>query len=401
VKLTQATVQKLALPAGKGEAIYFDDDLSGFGLRLRAGGSKKWIVQYSLGAKQRRMTLGSTSALDASKARDTARTLLAGVRLGRDPAAERVSSHARASDDELGVIVDRFLARQATRIRPRSFTETRRYLKEHWKPLHRLQLAHIIRHIVASRLEAIADENGPIAADRARAALSAFFAWAIRQGLCEANPVIGTNKAADTKTRERVLSDAELTAIWNALPDSDYGLIVRLLILTGQRREEIGGLRWSEVDVAKRVIALPSDRTKNHRAHDVPMSKKALEILKAQPRRAGRDFAFGDGPRSNGQDGAKQGGFQGWSKSKNALDEQTKIAAWRLHDLRRTVATGMADLGVQPHIIEAVLNHASGHKAGIAGVYNRAAYADEKAAALALWAKHIDRLISGKSVRVP
>jgi hypothetical protein len=205
VKLTQATVQKLALPAGKGEAIYFDDDLSGFGLRLRAGGSKKWIVQYSLGAKQRRMTLGSTSALDASKARDTARTLLAGVRLGRDPAAERVSSHARASDDELGVIVDRFLARQATRIRPRSFTETRRYLKEHWKPLHRLQLAHIIRHIVASRLEAIADENGPIAADRARAALSAFFAWAIRQGLCEANPVIGTNKAADTKTRERTL----------------------------------------------------------------------------------------------------------------------------------------------------------------------------------------------------
>lgn len=391
MKLTQASIQKLALPAGKTEAIHFDDDLSGFGLRLRAGGSKKWVVQYSLGAKQRRMTLGSTSTLEAGKARETARTLLAGVRLGRDPAAERAVSQARASDEELGAIVDRFLARQAARTRPRSYTETRRYLKEHWKPLHRLQLSHIIRRTVANCLDAIADENGPIAADRARAALSAFFSWAIQQGLCEANPVVGTAKAADMKSRERVLSDAELTAIWQALPESDFGRIVRLLILTGQRREEIGGLRWSEVDTGKRVITLPGERTKNHRAHDVPMSKAVLEILKVQPRRE-RDFVFGDGPRSNRQEAQHSGGFQGWSKSKAALDERTKIGGWRLHDLRRTVATRMAELGVQPHIVEAVLNHVSGAKAGIAGVYNRAAYSEEKTAALALWAKHIDRL---------
>jgi integrase len=393
MKLTQATMQRLALPTGKTEAIYFDDDLSGFGLRLRAGGSKNWIVQYSLGAKQRRMTLGSTSVLDAGKARETARTLLAGVRLGRDPAAERAVSQARASDEELGAIVDRFLARQATRIRPRSYTETRRYLKEHWKPLHRLQLAHIMRRTVANRLDAIADENGPIAADRARAALSAFFSWAIQQGVCEANPVVGTAKAADMKSRERVLSDAELTAIWQALPNSDFGQIVRLLILTGQRREEIGGLRWSEVDTAKRVITLPSERTKNHRAHDVPMSKIAFEILKAQPR-CDRDYVFGDGPRSNGRDDAKQGGFQGWSKAKAALDAQAKVDGWRLHDLRRTVATRMAELGVQPHIVEAVLNHVSGHKSGIAGVYNRARYAEEKTAALALWARHLQALVA-------
>jgi integrase len=400
VKLTQATIQRLALPADKAEAIYFDNDLPGFGLRLRAGGSRNWIIQYALGAKQRRMTLGSTMVLDASKARETARKLLASVRLGRDPAAERTESRVRASDEELGVIVDRFLARQEPRLRPRSYTETKRYLKEYWKPLHGLHLARISRATVAARLDAIADESGPVAADRARAALSAFFAWAIRQCLCEVNPVVGTNKAAELRARERVLSDHELKAIWDALPDSDYGRIVRLLILTGQRREEIGGLRWSEIDIAKRVITLPSERTKNHRSHDVPMSKAALELLKSQTTRAGRDFVFGDGPRSNEQNGqgTKQAGFQGWSKSKTALDAQTtSIAAWRLHDVRRTVATRMAELGVQPHIVEAVLNHASGHKAGIAGVYNRAAYVDEKTAALALWAKYVDRLISGTS----
>jgi integrase len=400
VKLTQATIQRLALPKGKAEAIYFDDDLPGFGLRLRSGGSRNWIIQYALGAKQRRMTLGSTEVLDSSKAHKTARDLLASVRLGRDPAAERTESRVRASDDELGAIIDRFLARQETRLRPRSYTETKRYLKKHWKSLHGVHLTRINRATVAARLDAIADESGSVAADRARAALSAFFAWAIRQGLCEVNPVIGTNKAADVKSRERVLSDQELKAIWNALPDSDYGRIVRLLILTGQRREEIGGLRWSEIDVAKRVITLPSERTKNHRSHDVPLSKPALAIVTTQPMRAGRDFLFGDGPRRREQNGEaiKQGGFQGWSKSKIALDAQTKsIGAWRLHDVRRTVATRMAELGVQPHIVEAVLNHASGHKAGIAGVYNRAAYVDEKTAALALWAKHIDRLISGTS----
>jgi integrase len=400
VKLTQAKIQGLELPAGKTEAIFFDDDLPGFGLRLRDGGSKNWIVQYALGAKQRRMTIGSIKVLDASKARTTARDLLARVRLGQDPAAERREARAKASDAPLGAIVDRFLAWKESRLRPSSYRATRRYLKEIWKPLHALHLTNISRADVAARLGAVAEEHGPIAADRARAALSAFFTWAIREGLCEINPVIGTNKAAELKSRERVLLDEEIKVIWHALPDSDFGRIVRLLILTGQRREEIGGLRWSEVDKAKRLIRLPSGRTKNHRVHDVPLTKAALAILNAQPVRDGRNLVFGDGPRSNEQDvdGAREAGFQGWSKSKTALDAKTKgIRPWRLHDIRRTVATRMADLGVQPHIVEAVLNHVSGHKAGVAGVYNRAAYADEKTAALELWAKHVDRLVSGKS----
>jgi integrase len=395
MKLTQASIERLALPAGKSEAIIFDDDVPGFGLRLRAGGSRTFIVQYALGGRQRRMTIGTPKILDAAKARQTARNLLAKVRLGHDPAAERTEARVRASDEPLGAIIGRFLARQERRLRPRSYIDARRYLERYWKPLHGLHVAGISRADVAARLGKIASEHGLVSADRARAVLSSFFAWAIGEGLCDTNPVIGTNKHFDgARSRDRVLTDRELAVIWKALPDSDYGAIVRLLILTGQRREEIGALRWSEVDLEGREIALPPARTKNNRPHDVALSKPALAILQSRPARAGRDFVFGDGPRArNGRPPGPEDGFQGWSHCKAILDKQTSsMGAWRLHDVRRTVATRMAELGVQPHVVEAVLNHVSGHKAGVAGVYNRSSYAVDKRAALDFWGKHIEAL---------
>jgi integrase len=251
--------------------------------------------------------------------------------------------------------------------------ETQCFLQKHWKPLRRLALASISRATVAAQLRVIARDHGLVSADRARAALSAFFTWAMGEGLSETNPVIGTNKAAgEIKARDRVLTDKELATVWNGLPENGYGRIVRLLILTGCRRDEIGSLRWPEINEESRLIALPGERTKNGRPHDVPLSKAALEILNSIPRRVNRDFVFGEG----------KGGFSGWSKAKASLDAQLGLKAWRLHDLRRTASTRMADLGVQPHIIEAVLNHVSGHKAGVAGVYNRSTYANEKRTAL-------------------
>jgi integrase len=397
MKFTKASIERFALPADKSEAIIFDDDVPGFGLRLRAGGSRTFIVQYALGGRQRRMTIGSAKILDPSKARQTAGNLLAKVRLGRDPAAERAEARVHASDEPLGAIIGRFLARQERRVRLRTYVDATRYLERYWRPLHELHLARISRATVAARLGKIATEHGPVSADRARAALSAFFTWAIGEGLCDMNPVAGTNKHFDgAKSRDRVLTDRELAVIWRALPDSDYGVIVRLLILTGQRREEIGALRWSEVDLEGRVITLPPTRTKNNRPHEVPLSKLALAALKSRHARAGRDLVFGDGPR-NGEGREQEAGFQGWSKSKAALDKQTlSIGPWRLHDMRRTVATRMAELGVQPHVIEAVLNHVSGHKAGVAGVYNRSSYAAEKRAALELWGKHVQLLIDSE-----
>ena len=391
MKLTQRNIEQLALPAGKTEALIFDEDVPGFGLRMRAGGSRTFIVQYAIGGRQRRMTIGSPNILDAPKARETARNLLAKVRLGHDPAADRAEARVHASDEPFGAMVEQFLARQERRLRPRTYVDVSRYLQRYWKPLHTLPLARIGRVTVAARLDTIASEHGLVTADRARAALSSFFTWAVGQGLSDANPVVGTNKHYDgERSRDRELTDRELAVIWHELPDLDYGAIVRLLISTGQRREEIGALRWTEVDLHERKIALPPERTKNHRRHDVPLSSPALAILSPLPRRADRDLVFGAEPRKS----EIAGGFQGWSKCKAALDKRTQsIRPWRLHDLRRSVATRMADLGVHPHIIEAALNHISGHKAGVAGVYNRSSYAAEKRAALDLWGKHVQGLI--------
>ncbi|MEI7876008.1 MAG: site-specific integrase, partial [Alphaproteobacteria bacterium] len=164
----------------------------------------------------------------------------------------------------------------------------------------------------------------------------------------------------------------------------DYGRVVRLLVLTGCRRDEIGSLRWSEINRDARLIALPGERTKNSRPHDVPLSDAALGVLDSAPRRVNRDFVFGEG----------KGGFSGWSKAKAELDARLPMKPWTLHDLRRTAATRMADVGIQPHVIEAVLNHVSGHKAGVAGIYNRSAYEKEKHAALDALSNYIKVIVA-------
>jgi integrase len=276
--------------------------------------------------------------------------------------------------------------------RPRHGGE--QYLLDLWKPLHTMPLTKVDRRTIAKRLSELVTTNGPATTDRARAVLSAFFTWAMREGLVEANPVAATNRPYDGKGRERVLSNAELAQVWRAAGDDPYGTIIKLLILTGQRREEIGGLRWSEVDFVAGLIRLPAGRVKNGRPHDVPLSDPAIALLRAVPVMAGRDFVFGSGVN----------GFSGFSIPKRALDARIGKAMppWVIHDLRRSCATHMAEIGVQPHIIEAVLNHISGHKAGIAGIYNRASYEKEKRQALDLWAEQVTVLVEDrKAIVVP
>lgn len=402
MKLTQRTIDSLTLPADRAEAIYFDDDIAGFGLRLRDGGSRTWVFQYKLGAKHRRLTLGRVSALPLAKARDTASDLYAMVRLGRDPAADRAEGRARAAET-FEAALKPFLDRQRGKLRPRTYVEVERHLLVNCKPLHGLPLAKIELRTIAGRLTAIAQDNGPVTANRVRASLSAFYSWAMGQGLADKNPVIGTD-VAEEKARDRVLSADELREIWAALPDSHYGTIVKLLALTGQRRDEISSLRWSEIDRERGVIRFPKERTKNKTEHVLPMAAEVRALIEAQPERVDRDFVFGEG----------QGGFSGWGHCKVALDERIlanrkaraegskvkPMSPWRLHDLRRTVATGMADLGVAPHVIEAILNHISGHKAGVAGVYNRSTYEAEKAAALALWGDHLMNVVAARPAKI-
>ena len=192
-------------------------------------------------------------------------------------------------------------------------------------PLHKVERRH-----AAAYLAEIATRNGPIAANRARAALSALFTWAMREGLVETNPVVGTNRAVPERSRERVLSDPELAAIWQACGSDDYGQIVRLLILTGQRREEVGGMRWKEIDLVSARWCMPPERTKNHRPHEIPLPAPALAIIRGLLRRPDRPYLFGEG----------QGPFQGWSKARAGLNRRAAaaghpLAPWRLHDIRR------------------------------------------------------------------
>ena len=224
-------------------------------------------------------------------------------------------------------------------------------------------------------------------ANRMRASLSAFFAWAVREGLLDNNPVVGTNIQPEA-SRARVLDDDELKIIWNALGPDDYSTIIRLLVLTGQRANEIGSLCWSEI--AGDRIVLPPQRTKNGREHSIPVTPAVRAFLDG--REHSDAFVFG-------RQHAKP--FSGWGVSKAGLDRRIRaaghqLAHWRVHDLRRTVATRMAELGVAPHIIEAVLNHVGGHKGGTAGIYNRANYEPQKRAALERWAAHVEALVSGK-----
>jgi integrase len=396
MKLTAKNVLTLPVPAGKADHIVWDDDVHGLGLRIRDG-RRTLVFQYKIGDQHRRMNLGAVSAISFGKTRETAKDLYARVRLGQDPASEKAEARIKAAET-FAAVAARFLEYKRTRLRPRSYPDVERHLLVHAKALHGLQLAKIERRDIATVIAAVADNSGAVTGNRVRTSLSTFFSWAMMYGLIEGNPVAGTARNRE-HSRERVLDPVELRAIWNNLADDHYGAIVKLLALTGQRAGEIAALRWSEIH--GNTVVLPSDRTKNHRVHVVPLSAAARAILEAQPRRTNaagreRDLIFGHG----------EGAFSGWSKAKGELDARITavigkpLPHWTPHDLRRTAATQMAELGVQPHVIEGVLNHVSGHRAGVAGIYNRASYEREKTIALDLWADRMMAIVEGRETNV-
>jgi integrase len=398
MKLTVREIRAVKLPRGAIDKVYFDERLPGFGLRFRASGVHSWMIQYMIGKRTRRVVLGLLSGLDPSKAYNMAKDILAQVRLGRDPATERAQARIKAAET-FSALLPRFLDRQQVKQKPSSYKETKRYLSNHAKPLHGLPVESVERRTIASLLGELEKLSGAVAANRARAALSAYFNWLAREGYIDTNPVSFTNKAIEAGARVRTPNEDELRTILRALRDDEYGAIVRLLILTGLRRDEIGSLCWSEVDLDAATITLPPARTKNGREHTTPLSEPALEVLKARARRAWpggelRDYVFGRG----------LGGFSGWSKSKVEFD--TRIAQmrggqafphWTLHDLRRTISTALHErFGVAPHVVEVILGHVSGHKGGVAGVYNKALYIDERRRALERWGKHVMTLVNSE-----
>ena len=400
VNLDAKTVARLVeLPEGKEDEIYFDSDLAGFGLRLRSTSRgrvrRTWIAQYRAHGRTRRMKIGAADKITVDQARKAAKEVLAKVTLGQDPQGEKAVERLKATRTLRSVAND-FLEAQKPVLRPSSFRVTKLYLTgSYFRPLHTSAITAITHADVAARIGAITRAHSSVTAASARSALSTLFKWAMGEGLLGAhpiNPVIGTNKPKDAEPRDRVLTEAELAAIWHGCQDDDFGKIVKLLMLTACRREEIGGLRWSEIDLENGLLKLPAARVKNKHAHRLPLMPLALSIIGTVHQRDGRDHLFGERSRT--------AGFTGWARAKADLDERLggKVVGWRLHDSRRSAATMMGDLGVEPHIIEAVLNHYSGHRSGVSGVYNRAKYERQVRAAMALWNDHV-RAITERSER--
>jgi integrase len=390
VKIIQAAVAELALADGKTDAIHFDDALPGFGLRLRKSGDKvlrSYVAQYKRAGQTRRVLLGSADVLSADKARTAAKQVLAKVALGEDPQQQRVE---RRTKDRLTLrsVVEQFLADKQDAVRPRTLGELTRYLTgSHFKPLHGMPVDTVSRKDIAARLIVIKREHGTVTAQCARRALSSMYSWAMRQGLVEHNPTINAGDLPTSKPRERVLTDQELAAIWNASGRPfGYDKIVRLLICLGCRRQELGSMVWSEIEDG--VWTIPAHRAKNGRAHDLPLLPIATDIINSVPRLVGRDQLFGT-----------RGTFGGWSRCKEDLDRRCGVTGWRLHDIRRTFSTRLHDLGVAPHVVEQILNHQS-HRGQVGGRYNKSRYEREVRAALALWEDHLCALVTGRERKI-
>lgn len=409
IHFTKLSVAKLACPPGRAEMLFWDRGLPGFGVRCFASGTRRYVVQYRTGdGVQRRERLGDPRTVKLEDAKERAREKLARAQLGGDPQAERKAAREAVHLCEL---VEAYLAAAGKRLRPRSFAETKRHLEGHAKPLHGRPAYSISRQDIAELLAGIAERSGAVTANRVRSSLSAMWTWAVMEGRQEQNPVAATRKPAREASRERVLSDAELAAIWRATAaGADHDRIIRLLVLTGVRRDEAGRMQWAEL--AGDLWTIPGARTKNGLPHEVSLPVLAMAQL---PKRDGaRQAVFGKGDT----------GFSGWSRCKARLDGrisdrvaeefraqqgrapiaekgEARLVPWTVHDLRRTVATWLSEHGETPHVVEAVLNHVSGAaKRGVAGVYNKASYHGQKQAALARWAQHVAELIGDDTSNV-
>jgi integrase len=394
LKLDTSTIITLALSSGQTEAFVWDTELAGFGLRLQ-GRRRTYVVQYRANGHTRRSTLGPVERLTPVEARKGARKLLARAALGHDPQGEKTAKRAQA-ERTFAKVASIYLAGKKDELRPGSYRGAKLYLTgPYFRPLHAMGIGEITHPDIAARLSAITRAHSSHTAASARRAISALFTWAMQEGWCATNPVVGTRKPAEAKPRDRVLTDTELVTVWKACGDDDFGRIVRLLILLPCRRQEIGGMCYPEFDdFDTGVWTLPAARSKNHRPLTLTLPPVAMEIVRAASHqrflaRDGRDHLFGTrGGR----------GYSAWDHSKQALDGRLNgaVKPWRLHDLRRSVATKMADIGIEPHIIEAVLGHYSGHRAGVAGVYNRSPYEHAVKAALIRWSEHVLTLVEGR-----
>ncbi|MGF3025080.1 tyrosine-type recombinase/integrase [Methylobacterium aquaticum] len=389
-----------ALKPGPGRAEIPDGLIAGLYLVVQPTGRKSWAVRYRSAGRTRKHTIGAYPGIDLSNARELARRTLVAVASGRDPGAEKAEARRsgeaalRAERDRFDRAAESYIERYAkANTKADTWRESQRLLAKNVVPLWKARrLQDIAKRDIIDLLDTIVDRGSPVAANRVLAVLRRMFGWFVERGVLTANPCAGVKAPTAEKSRDRVLADDELRTLWQACVglSEPFGSLVRLLMLTGQRRDEVGQMTWTEVDLDAKLWTIPKERAKNGQAHDVPLSDQAVAVLSGIKRITGdRQLVFtttGETPVS------------GFSKAKRRLDKAMPGAApWVLHDLRRTMASGMARLGISLPVIEKVLNHTSGSFGGIVGVYQRHTFADEKRIALGLWAQHVQISVYNRS----
>lgn len=391
-----------------------DGGMPGLYLVVQPTGAKSWAVRYRHAGKPGKVTLGTYPVLGLADARERASEVLKAVGDGISPAAAKRAQKAAAeaaAKDTIDVFAASFITRYA-KPKNRSWEETERILNREVIPAWKGRtVGEITRRDVLELLDSIVDRGAATMANRVFAAVRKMFSWAVERDALPASPCVGLRPPSPEVKRDRVLSDDELRAVWNVATEQQYpwGPLVRLLILTGQRREEVAQAEWSEFDLAQAegLWTIPPERAKNGKRHDVPLSPQAVALLSSLPKIKGADgktrWAFtttGNSPVSGFTPMKRRLDAEAFDALNKGRDEPLPFPAWRLHDLRRTVASGMAAIGINLPVVEKVLNHTSGSFGGVAGVYQRHDFADEKRRALCAWANRLDTLASGKTDNV-
>lgn len=393
-----------------GRVEYWDNQLPGFGLRVSDSGRKSWVALYRANGKLIRETIGTVALIPSvADARERARESMQAAQKGMNPVEQRreakraaIAAESKAPASTFSAVADRYMVGYVEKnTRPATTKETRRILDRDVKPRWGgRQIASITRQDIGELLDEIAGRGAMVQANRTLARLKTLFSWALDEEIVTSDPTLRVRQRVKEAARDRALSQDEIRLFWFGCDAANwpFGPIFKLLLLTAQRRDEVGMLEWSEIDLGNRVWTIPRERSKNDRAHNVHLSALAVEIIEGLPKLENESrFVFtttGHSPVS------------GFSRAKAALDDRmrglvaTAVEPWILHDLRRTAATGMAGLGIAPHVVDRILNHVSGTIRGVAAVYNRHAYLEERKAALEAWGRHVESLIRPRPMNV-
>ena len=389
IKLTKSSID--ALPILPADTVYWDSSSPGFGVKVTPKGRKVFIVLYrtgGAGSKLRKYTVGPYGRVTLHQARLAAQKVFTAKLEGRDPAAEKREAKRRVVADRVEDLLETFIAQRLSQ--NRSVREISRLLRrEIGKAWSSRSIHEITKRDVVEVISAIEQRGAPAAANKTLKSIKTFLRWSVGRAILDQSPAEGVPLPAKEVARDRVLSDRELAQVVLAARrmGGPYGGIAELLVLTGQRREEVARLKWEELDLVRRIWTLPKLRTKNSKEHVIHLSEASMDVLMRVDKHSPFVFSvLGTRP------------FNRFSKGKRQLDQLSGVTDWRLHDLRRTCVSGMARLGVAPHVADKILNHQAGTISGVAAVYQRHEFHAEQREALEQRGAHLGD-DCGRSVR--